>query len=313
MLLYGKALLKRRLDGIAEKSRLPHAILLHGQQGVGKKVTARYLAKLFLCGTPPCESCPVCRSINSDEHPDVIFVKRACGGKYMMDEFRQLLADTVIKPNNGSLKIYIFEDCDDMRVQLQNTLLKLIEEPAAYLRFIFTCENASSLLETILSRVTEFEVPPTTVEECAECLCGSGCEHQKAAELAEMFSGNIGKCKAVLEGGEETKQIDTAKRIAAAISMRDKLSAAAALSEQTGRAEFAETLNYLTDILRDALALRCGGTATSCGRQEAKGIAGAFSEDAILNMLERTFEVSANGQLNLNLALSAAYLTSGLF
>ena len=66
-------------------------------------------------------------------------------------------------------------------------------------------------------------------------------------------------------------------------------------------------------ILRDALALRCGGEATSCGKKEAAEIAGNFSEARILNMLDSVFEVAQNGEINLNLALSAAYLTTKLF
>lgn len=320
MRLYGKDGLRKRLADIARQDRLPHAILLHGNSGAGKKVMARYIAKLFLCerlngdGAPhegeyaPCGQCPACRNVDADEHPDVIFVKRACGGKYSMDEFRAVLAETVIKPNNGGVKVYIFEDCGDMRAQHQNTLLKLIEEPADYLRFIFTCENANTILETILSRVTEFEVSPMSIKECAEYLIDSGVEPKRARELSETFSGNAGKCLAVAEGGEETKLIDTARRIAAGVAARDKLAAAAALSEQTGRADFAGVLDYFTDILRDALALRCGGEATSCGKKEAAGIAKAFSEAEILNMLDSVFEVAGNGEINLNLALSAAYL-----
>lgn len=313
MRLYGKDRLKARLDDIAAKNRLPHAILLHGQQGVGKKTLARYISKLFLCGAPPCDSCPACRNIDADSHPDVIFVKRACGGKYSMEELREVLAGTVIKPNNGDLKVYIFEDCDDMKTQPQNTLLKLIEEPAAHLRFVFTCENASSVIETILSRVTEFEVPATSVSDCAECLAHSGCDPKKAEELSRMFSGNIGKCRAVLDGGEETKLIDAARKAAAAIAGMDKYSFAAALSEQTGRTEYSETLNYLCEILRDALALRCGAKAFSCGKDEAAGIAKAFSEEFILSMLDAVFKVSADSIFNLNLALTTAYLTSELF
>ncbi len=331
MRLYGKEGLQKRLTDIAVKDRLPHAILLHGNSGAGKKVMARYIAKLFLCESltsdracyedetrlageyRPCESCPACRSINADEHPDVIFVKRLCGGKYSMDEFRAVLSGTVIKPNNGGVKVYVFEDCGDMRVQHQNALLKLIEEPADYLRFIFTCENSNSILETILSRVTEFEVSPMSVAECAECLIDSGVEPKRAGELSETFSGNAGKCLAVVEGGEETKLIETARKVAAAVGARDKLLTAAALSEQTGRADFAGTLDYFTDILRDALALRCGGEATSCGKKEAAGIAGNFSEARILNMLDSVFEVAQNGEINLNLALSAAYLSYRLY
>lgn len=313
MILYGKDGLKQRLDGIAEKGRLPHAILLSGNSGCGKKALARYIAELFLCENHACGQCSTCRNIEHDGHPDVIFVKAACGGKYAMEPFRGVLRDTVVKPNNGDLKIYVFEDADTMLPQHQNALLKLIEEPPEHLRFIFTCENTSIIPETVLSRVTEFEVPGTGVKECERCLVDGGADPKQAKELSEMFAGNIGKCRAVLDGGDELKLIETAQKAAAAIGRRDKYGAAAALSEQSGRAEFAQVMEYLSRIIRDALALKCGGEAEFFGRNEAKKIASGFSEGEILGMLDAAFEVAENEIYNLNIALTAAYFTSKLF
>jgi len=62
MKLYGKDGLKARLDGIAAKGRLPHAILLSGHEGCGKKSLARYIAQLFLCENNACGQCATCHS-----------------------------------------------------------------------------------------------------------------------------------------------------------------------------------------------------------------------------------------------------------
>ncbi len=311
MRLYGKESLKRRLDSAAAHGRLSHAVLIHGEQGAGKKVMARYIAKLMMCGAPPCGSCNICRLIDGDSHPDVIFVKRKCGGKYAKEPFYEnFIKDSVVYPNNGGIKVYIVEDCDDLSPMLQNSMLKLIEEPAPYLRFIFTCENVNNMLETILSRVTEYQLSPPSPEECAECLRESGCDAKTAAELSDTFSGNIGKCRAVIDGGEEKKLIDTACRAAAAIARKDRFSFAAALTEQSGRAEYAETLEYLTKLLRDAMVIKCGGSAAYFGKKESAGIAAAYSEERILEMTDAVFYVNSKSRLNLNLALTTAYLTS---
>lgn len=313
MKLYGKSGLKQRLDGIAEKGRLSHAVLFSGHSGVGKKTLAKYMAQLFLCEDPAnraCGVCPTCRNIENGAHPDVIFVKEQCGGKYAMDPFREVLSGTVVKPNNGEYKIYVFEECDAMRPEHQNALLKLIEEPAEHLRFVFTCENTSVIPETVLSRVTEFEVPNTPVKDCEQALIDSGIDGARARELSEMFAGNIGKCKAVLDGGDEALLIETARKAAEALGKRDGFGLTAALSEQTGRAEFGRVIEYLSRIVRDAMAVKCGGEAEFFGKKESKKIAESFSEDEILNILDTAFEVAKNEIYNLNLSLTAAYFSS---
>lgn len=310
MKLYGKSGLKQRLDGIAAKGRLSHAVLFSGHSGIGKKTLARYTAELFLCENGACGSCPTCRNIENDTHPDVIFVKKQCDGKYAIDPFREVMSSTVIRPNNGDVKVYVFEDCDTMRPEHQNALLKLIEEPADYLRFVFTCENTSVIPETVLSRVTEFEVPETPVKDCEQALLDCGVDKSKARELSEMFAGNIGKCKAVLEGGDEAALIETARKAAEALGTKDGFTLAAALSDAKKRTDFSRVMEYLSRMIRDALAVKSGCEAEFFGKKESKRIADSFSEEEILNMLDAAFELAKNEIYNLNLALSQAYFVS---
>lgn len=310
MKLYGKSRLKQRLDDIAARSRLPHAVLFSGRAGAGKKTLARYTAELFLCENGACGTCPVCSSIENGIHPDVIFVKEQCGGKYAAEPFREVLSGTVIRPNNGDIKVYVFEECDSMRPEHQNALLKLIEEPADYLRFVFTCENTSVIPETVLSRVTEYEVPDTPVKECEQALLDGGVDGKQARELSEMFAGNIGKCKAVLEGGGEAALIETARKAAEALGKRDGFGLSAALAEKTGRAEFSRVMEYLSLMIRDALAVKFGGEAEFFGKNESKKIAESFSEGEIMNMLDAAHEIAKNEIYNLNLSLTGAYFVS---
>ncbi len=310
--LYGKDDIKAQLDSIAAQNRLSHAILLHGENGSGRLTTALYIAKLMMCGAPPCDNCPVCSRIDDITHPDVIHAKKFCDDKYEIKKIRELIADTVVKPNDGDIKIYIFEDADTLSADCQNTMLKIIEEPAPHIRFIFICENISKILTTVLSRVTEYEVPVTSVTECIECLIEKGTPPDKAKELAEITSGNIGKCVELLENGAETKLIDSAKKAAAALAKKDGLMLLAALSEQTGRNEFAATLEYFAGILRDALAHRCGAELSSCGKEEAQQLAATYDEGSIVRKLECVLEIVSHRQYNLNLALTAAQLTSKL-
>lgn len=325
MKLYGKDELKSRLDGIAAKNRLPHAMLFSGQSGSGRKTVAKYAAELFLCRSSPkaCGECAVCRHIENNTHPDVTFVKNLCWEvskrkdkkaklNYTAETFREIIGETVIRPNDGDFKVYIFEDCDSMRPELYQMLLKLIEEPAEYLRFIFTCENTGIIPETIMSRVTEFEVPMPSIAECEQALLDSGVEKKQARELAEMFSGNIGDCRAVLDGGSEAELIETARKAASALGKRDRYGLSAALLEKTNRPEFSRVLEHLTRILRDALALKYGCEAEFFGKAESKKIAETFSEEEILHMLDTRVELAKNEVFNLNLQLTVAYYVSSV-
>ncbi len=319
MRLYGKQRLKEQLDFIASRGHLPHAILLNGERGIGRKVMAGYIAKLFLCGTPPCDNCAICSRIDAGTHPDIIYVKRECGGKYNLAEsdrnlvsLRRVMESIAIKPNDGNIKIYIFEDANEMTVQMQNTLLKTIEEPAEFLRFIFTCENTDSIIETIRSRITMYDVPSTTAEECSQCLIDSGNDAATSHELAQALSGNIGKCLDVISGAGDTPYMETARKAASAIASGSGFALAAALSKQSGRQEFAITLDYLTTILRDALAHRCGAQLSSCGKKEAQAIDKKYDEEKLLSMLDVLFAVAEDASLNLNIALTASYITSKL-
>lgn len=344
MRLYGKDRLAELLADTAAENRLPHAILLSGERGSGRRTAAKFIAKLFLCGAAPCESCSVCSRINAEAHPDVIWVRRECGGKYSLTsgkgqtDIREFMESTAVKPNDGDIKIYIFENADEMSVQVQNTLLKNIEEPEQWVKYIFLCENPSSLLTTIRSRVTEFRIPDCSPVECCECLVNEyNIAPEKAQEYSQMMSGNIGKCLEALGAGDKSEKkrsgkksgqdeepeeeaypselrlMETARRAAAGIAKKNGYILCTALGEQTGRKEYAGMLEYLAGILRDALAARTGGELYSCGKNEARAVAESFDETAVTAMLDAVFEVNDKaGAANLNLALCSAYLTSRL-
>ena len=71
-------------------------------------------------------------------------------------------------------------------------------------------------------------------------------------------------------------------------------------------------LDYLAGIISDAVSVHAGAELTSCGKNEAKLIAGVYEDIKLVSMLEKIYDVNSAGQLNINLALSAAYLTSAL-
>lgn len=311
MKLYGKEKVVEVLEKTARQNRLPHAIMFSGKSGVGKKTLALYTAQLILCENNACGECACCRNIENGSHPDVIFVKKACGGKYSAEPFREVLKNAVVLPNNGKYKVYVFEDCDTMLPVHFNALLKLVEEPASHLRFIFTCANTALVPETILSRVTEYAVPDPTVDDCERFLVESGVEQEKAKELSETFSGNIGECVESISG-DESKTVASARGIAEVIAVRDMFSAYAKLSAQSGRNELYRIFDCLVNIFRDAQAIKYGEPAENTDKDIAEKIANNFSEEEIARMSDTAFEICSGEVYNLNTALCASYFISGI-
>ncbi|MDR0196674.1 MAG: hypothetical protein LBI36_00430 [Oscillospiraceae bacterium] len=150
-----------RLRPLYETGKFPHALLFAGDGALGE--AADYAVKLYLCENEdkPCGSGDVCRScdmINRGIHPDAVRVKDEMpDGSYKIKPLRGLIDSGSLRPR-GDVRVYVFEAVDEMSEQCQNTLLKFIEEPAEYNRFIFSAENVSRVLPTVLSRTVRIFV-----------------------------------------------------------------------------------------------------------------------------------------------------------
>lgn len=161
LLEFAKTDTAARLRAAAGRGALPHALIFSGS---GDRVAAaRYTAAAMECTAQhkPCLTCPACRKVVQDIHPDVSFVRDAEHKELSVDTVRAMRADAFIRPNEGARKVYIFEDCTILTEKDQNVLLKLVEEGPAYAAFFFCAENPAVLLQTIRSRCVEVKLPPT--------------------------------------------------------------------------------------------------------------------------------------------------------
>lgn len=191
-----------RIRAAASRRALSHALIFSGAGDRG--VAARYAAAAFECtagGERPCLRCPHCRKVMADIHPDVIFVRDSEHKELSADVVRAMRSDTVIRPNEGERKVYIFEDCSLWNERGQNILLKTIEEGPSYCAFLFCAENASALLQTIRSRCVEVrlgaggdggEASAGQTDALALCrLIASGSAAERAAFLMKLDTGRV--------------------------------------------------------------------------------------------------------------------------
>lgn len=154
--------LAENIKTLIKNDRLPHAILLRGAGSATRGKVSSFLAQAFVCEgeNKPCGKCSHCMKAGINSHPDVITVDPAAQNEktFKIALVREMKDDAYIIPNEASRKVYILKSADKMNVQAQNALLKLIEEPPSYARFILECESSSAMLETILSRVSLFDL-----------------------------------------------------------------------------------------------------------------------------------------------------------
>jgi len=148
-----QGLQKRRAEG-----RLPHALLLHGQRGLGKSHFARLFAQALLCEHPDaqghaCGSCRGCRLFLAGSHPDALHVEPEEPGKPIrIDPVRRLAYLQGLSPQYAGYKVIRLEPADRLTESAANALLKTLEEPTAATILLLVTDRPAALLPTIRSR-----------------------------------------------------------------------------------------------------------------------------------------------------------------
>jgi DNA polymerase-3 subunit delta' len=152
------------------QNKMPHAILLTGNAGLGKQRFARHLANVLLCETPadghPCGQCKACQMFRADTHPDLRYLCPAAEGKaIVVDQIRELGGFLSLTRQGNRNKVAVVMPADQMNRNAANSLLKNLEEPAPATIIILVTDRATALPATIRSRCQrlEFRIPPVSV------------------------------------------------------------------------------------------------------------------------------------------------------
>ncbi|MCX5710816.1 MAG: DNA polymerase III subunit gamma/tau [Candidatus Omnitrophica bacterium] len=155
------------LKSAIQKNRLAHAYLFAGPRGVGKTSTARILAKALNCKegptANPCGKCPSCLEIAKGTSLDVIEIDGASNRG--IEEIRTLRENVKFAPVAGKFKVYIIDEVHQITPDGFNALLKTLEEPPPYVKFIFATTHPNKIMPTILSRCQRMDFRRITVME----------------------------------------------------------------------------------------------------------------------------------------------------
>ena len=182
--MVGQGAVVQALTHALEQQRLHHAYLFTGTRGIGKTTVSRILAKSLNCTGPdgtggitatPCGVCSACTEIDADRYLD--YVELDAASNRGIDEIRDLLERAAYKPAIGRFKIFMIDEAHQLTKDSFNALLKTLEEPPEYLKFVLATTDPEKMLPTVLSRCLQFNLRPMAPEVVHEHL-----EHVLKAE-----------------------------------------------------------------------------------------------------------------------------------
>lgn len=239
--------------------RFPHALMIEGPAGCGKYTFALEAAQTLVCSAAPaqrpCGECRDCMKAQKNIHPDILTFGGEGGSRsFHIDVVREIRKQAVIRPNEAHTKAIILRNTQEMSVQAQNALLKLIEEPPGGVVFLLTCQNRAQMLETVRSRVQiiPLKLPdlPQAQAHLEQRLTGTEPEHIAAA--VHQTGGNIGAALAQLEN--QSASTNPAADILYHACIGDELEALAALTAyERDRTAFVRLLEQMRVLLIGAL------------------------------------------------------------
>jgi DNA polymerase-3 subunit gamma/tau len=173
------------LTNALTRQRLHHAYLFTGTRGVGKTTVSRILAKSLNCQGPdgqggitaaPCGSCQACADIDSGRFVD--YTELDAASNRGVDEVQSLLEQAVYKPVQGRFKVFMIDEVHMLTGHAFNAMLKTLEEPPEYLKFVLATTDPQKVPVTVLSRCLQFNLrpmaPETVQEHLAQVLQASG-------------------------------------------------------------------------------------------------------------------------------------------
>ena len=257
----GQEHVTRTLRNALESGRIANAYLFVGPRGIGKTTTSRIFAKALNClhpnGAEPCGQCENCVQIAEGRALDVMELDGASHNK--VEDVRPIIEAVQFKPAASKYKIFIIDECHMLSTAAWNALLKTLEEPPPYVKFIFATTEGDKVLATIISRCQRFDlrrIQTNQIVDRLKYICGKEAIHADEDALLAIARG--------AEGG-----------------MRDALSS------------LDQLIAFKGDTIAEADALSVFGLVS---RSELEGLAGAILKGDAAAILRAVAEFDSAGK-----------------
>lgn len=187
---------QRALIDDVRAGRIPHAALITGIAGTGKRTLARLLACALLCTSDskkPCMQCKGCRRAQAMTHPDLLLPStKEKDRSIKVDDLREIIRALSYHASEGGRRVILIENAQRMTPQAQNALLKSLEEPDSETTFLLTASGETGLLPTVRSRCRVVRVQPWSQGQIVSALLERGLHESRARELGKLCGGSLG-------------------------------------------------------------------------------------------------------------------------
>ncbi|MCB2263783.1 MAG: DNA polymerase III subunit delta' [Candidatus Thiosymbion ectosymbiont of Robbea hypermnestra] len=290
---------------------LPHALLVTGPLGVGKRRLVAALAHSLLCAHPDghglaCGHCRECELLAAGTHPDYLAVgpdPQSKSDEIKVDAIRRLTASDALTAHRGGYQVIVLDPAQNMNPNAANSLLKTLEEPSPDTLLCLVCEQPERLPATIRSRCQGLRVPVPPEPQALDWLR----RHTDSAEAQTLLRLAHGAPLRALALEEEKRLPQRTRAFAGFVEVahgrRDPVAEAAAWNEQ----EPAILLDWLVGWVSDLLRLASGHPAPRLINQdqseELRRLATLLDARAGHQYLMRLFKVRADGYGSLNALL----------
>ena len=312
------------LQSAVTHERLAHAYLFHGEEAIGKRLTAIRLAQALNCEQPPeadgldsCGTCRSCRQIEARIHPDFFVIEpdqEQATRQIKIEQVREIEHQIMYRPLIGERKICLIDDADRMTIGAANALLKTLEEPPAHSLFLVISSRPAALPATIRSRcqALRFTTPARTQVEAALILTRE-IPPADARFLAIVSEGRLGEALTadVKDARARRQQLVDLVRPQALQSIGSILSSAEAIAKGNHAQDM---LTWLARWIRDLVLIQVGGDRDQILYLDDVATLEAYAKQAntdsllaLLREIELT-EQRATRHLNLHMALEMILL-----
>jgi DNA polymerase-3 subunit delta' len=270
------------LRGLLGSGRIPHALLFHGSEGVGKATTARTFAAALVCGEGgglACGQCHSCSLIGSGNHPDLLRVGRLTraeiknkerarlvshvtdasegelGALILVDQIRKLNQLVGLRPRQGRRRVFLVDPAERMNREAQNALLKTLEEPPERSLLILVSARPHLLLPTVRSRCFSVGFADLPAEVLVPLLEASGVSAEEAEARAALSEGSVGRALSldIDERRERRREVyEMLDSLSSGPAALERLPAMAASLAGKDEPTLLDGLRLLQGLLRDA-------------------------------------------------------------